>query len=208
MQTKMSPMPPFLVPKYSELFMQLGWILFFSMVFPAAAFFTIFAGMLRMNIELREMSQFMKKNDPAPILDIGIWMELMEFVTKLAILVCIYLIIFTSNKLTLYMPYDDHIMYLLAFLALHAIFLIKFLLQEVIEDEPSWIGDQREIEENRRKQVELDNQDKKLWQRLSEQYTETDLLQEILDLTHPDMYKSAQIVPKLMEGCKEWLKEN
>ena len=143
-------MPPHLVPKYSELFMQLGWILFFSQVFPSAAFFTIFAGMLRMSIELREMSQFQKKNDPSPILDIGLWMDLMEFVTSLAILVCIYLIVFTSKKLTLNMPYDDHIMYLLAFLALHGIFLIKFLLQEIIEDEPSWINDQREIEENRR----------------------------------------------------------
>ena len=69
---------------------------------------------------------------------------------SLAILVCIYLIVFTSKKLTLNMPYDDHIMYLFAFLALHGIFLIKFLLQEIIEDEPSWINDQREIEENRR----------------------------------------------------------
>jgi len=48
----MVPMPANFVAKYNELFMQLGWILFFSMVFPAGAFFTIFAGMLRMRIEL------------------------------------------------------------------------------------------------------------------------------------------------------------
>ena len=54
--TQMANMPPHLVPKYSELFMQLGWILFFSQVFPAAGFFTIVAGLIRMNIELRGMS--------------------------------------------------------------------------------------------------------------------------------------------------------
>mmetsp|Transcript_4536 Transcript_4536/g.6004 ORF Transcript_4536/g.6004 Transcript_4536/m.6004 type:complete len:122 (+) Transcript_4536:2839-3204(+) len=121
--------------------MQLGWILFFSQVFPGGPFFTIFAGMIRMSVELRGMSQYKKKNEPAAIVDIGLWMDLLEFVTSLAILVCIYMIVFTSKKLTLDMPYEDHIMYLLAFLALHAIFLIKFLLQEIIEDEPGWIGD-------------------------------------------------------------------
>lgn len=40
-------------------------------------------------------------------------------------------------------------MYLICFLALHVIFLVKFVLQELIEDEPSWISDQREIEQNR-----------------------------------------------------------
>ena len=57
--------------------MQLGWIMFFSMTFPAAALFTIFAGIIRMSIELREMSDYSKKDNPAPIMDIGIWMNLM-----------------------------------------------------------------------------------------------------------------------------------
>lgn len=68
-------------------------------------------------------------------------MDLLEFVSNLGILVCIYMIVFTSRELTKDMPYEDSTMYLIAFLALHVIFLIKFLLQEIIEDEPSWIGD-------------------------------------------------------------------
>ena len=55
-QTLMGNMAPFLVPKYNELFMQLGWILFFSMVFPIGSLFTIFAGLIRMQIELTDMS--------------------------------------------------------------------------------------------------------------------------------------------------------
>ena len=47
-QTLMGNMAPFLVPKYNELFMQLGWILFFSMVFPIGSLFTSFAGLIRM----------------------------------------------------------------------------------------------------------------------------------------------------------------
>ena len=96
-QTLMKNMPPNLVPQYNELFMQLGWILFFSMVFPAGAFFTIFAGMIRVNIELRGMSEYKKKNEPAAIIDIGIWMDLLEFISQLGILVCMYIIVFTSR---------------------------------------------------------------------------------------------------------------
>ena len=129
--------------------MQLGWILFFSMAFPAGAFFTIFAGLIRMSIELIGMSEYKKKNEPAPMKDIGLYMDLLEFVSSLGILVCIYIIIFTSTKLTYKMPYDDHIMYLLAFMALHAIFVIKYILAEIIEDEPAWVREDSEMSENR-----------------------------------------------------------
>ena len=47
-----------LVGQYNELFMQLGWILFFSMTFPLGCLFTIFAGVIRMKIELRAKSEF------------------------------------------------------------------------------------------------------------------------------------------------------
>ena len=61
-QTLRSSMAPFLVPKYNELFMQLGWILFFSMVFPVGSLFTIFAGLIRISIELTDMSEYKKKD--------------------------------------------------------------------------------------------------------------------------------------------------
>lgn len=54
----MGKQPPMLVAQYNELFMQLGWILFFSMTFPAGALFTIFAGVIRMKIELRGKSEY------------------------------------------------------------------------------------------------------------------------------------------------------
>ena len=96
-QTKMAPMPPHLVPKYNELFMQMGWILFFSMTFPLGALFTIFAGIIRMSIELTDMSEYKRKDSPKNILDIGIWMDILEFVSNLGIVVCMYIIIFSSK---------------------------------------------------------------------------------------------------------------
>ena len=129
MQTNMDNMPPNLVPQYNGLFMQLGWILFFSMTFPAGALCTIFAGLLTIAIELKGMSEYKKKNEPAMIKDIGIWMDLLEFVVNLSIVVCIYLIMFTSKRLEdVYDKAEEHELHYLAFGALHVIFLIKFVL--------------------------------------------------------------------------------
>ena len=148
-QTRLDDMPPHLVPQYNELFMQMGWILFFSMTFPAGALFTIFAGILRMNIELKGMSEYKKKNEPAPIKDIGLWMDLLDFVTTLSIVVCMYLILFTSKELVSLADFEEHILIYGAFGALHLIFFIKIVLQALIEDEPEWVSEDQETIQNR-----------------------------------------------------------
>ena len=43
---------------------------------------------------------------------------------------------------------------------------------------------------------------------MSDHYTDIDLLFEVLNMQHSDMGKSAQLVPKLKEGCEQWLKAN
>ena len=66
-------------------------------------------------------------------------MDLLDFVGNLGVVVCVYIVIFTSKELTTDAPYGKHTMYILAFFVLHFIFLVKFILAEMIEDEPSWI---------------------------------------------------------------------
>ena len=121
-------MPPNLVPQYNELFMQLGWILFFSMTFPAGPLFTIFAGNLRIAIELKGMTEYKKKNEPSMIKDIGIWMDLLEFIANIGICICMYMIMFTSEKLSDLANVDEYVLYYGAFACLHIIYLIKYVL--------------------------------------------------------------------------------
>lgn len=145
----MGNMPPNLVGVYSEIVLQLGWIVFFSMAFPSGSLFTIFAGLMRMSIELRGMSQYNKRDDAEPIVDIGIYGDLLKTIANLGIVVCIYLIIFSSKLLTKNMPYDDATMYIIAFSSLHLLFFIKYILAEVISDEPAWITEDRVKQANR-----------------------------------------------------------
>ena len=76
-------------------------------------------------------------------------------------------------------------------LGLHFIFLVKYVLAEIIEDEPDWIQKDSERMQNRVEQVEKDNQDKKLLERLSDHYSELDLLFEVLKKQHKELTKSA-----------------
>jgi hypothetical protein len=62
--------------------------------------------------------------------------------------------------------------------------------------------------ESRVEQVMRDNQDKKLLERISGHYLPSDLLLEVLVDQHKDIKKAAMLVPKIMAGCEEWLKDN
>ena len=136
------------------------------MTFPAGALFTILAGNLRMAIELKGMAEYKKKNEPAMIKDLGIWIDILEIIGWLGIGICFYLIMFTSKKLDTIFDVDEHIMYYVAFGFLHLIMMTKYVLQEIIEDEPEWVTEDRENTEQRVKQVLEDNKDKKLIERM------------------------------------------
>ena len=93
----MGPMPPMLVGAYNELVIQLGWVLFFSLAFPFGSFFCIFSAWITVGIELKGMGEYKRKDTPAAILDIGIWLDLLEFCSSTGIGLSVYIIIFASR---------------------------------------------------------------------------------------------------------------
>ena len=99
-------------------------------------------------------------------------------------------------------------MYLIAFAVMHFIFIVKFFLAEIIEDEPAWVTEDAENVANRVSQVSKDNKDKKLIEYLSKHYSEVDLLFTVLKKQHKDLLMSSQLIYKIHDGCKEWLAKN
>ena len=95
----MGIMPPLLVGNYNELVIMLGWVLFFSVAFPAGSFFCIFASYITVFIELEGMSEYRRKNNPASIVDIGVWLEYIDTVSLIGVFVTTYIVIFTSDVL-------------------------------------------------------------------------------------------------------------
>ena len=94
----MGAMPPLLVGNYNELVIMLGWVLFFSAAFPAGSFFCIFASYMTVLINLEDMSDYKRKNNPSSIRDIGIWLDYVEMVSLIGVFCTTYIVIFTSKN--------------------------------------------------------------------------------------------------------------
>ena len=98
-QLLLGAMPPLLVGNYNELVITTGWVLFFSVAFPAGSFFCIFAAYMTVYIELEGMANYKQKNQPMSIRDIGVWLDYVETVSLIGVFCTTYIVIFTSNKL-------------------------------------------------------------------------------------------------------------
>ena len=139
-QLIMTPMPPLLVGNYNELVIMMGWVLFFSVAFPAGSFFCIFASYMTCIIELEGMSYYKKKNMPQSIRDIGIWLDYVETVSLIGVFCTTYIVIFTSKKLEgLIEDWSYDSLVIGVFVVQHIILLLKVILAEVIDDEPEWV---------------------------------------------------------------------
>ena len=136
----MAPMPKMLVGNYNELVIMMGWVLFFSVAFPAGSFFCIFASYMTVRIELEGMSFYKKKNMPQPIRDIGVWLDYVETVSLIGVFCTTYIVIFTTTKLegvVAGMSNDELI--IAVFVIQHVVLLFKVILAEIIDDEPGWV---------------------------------------------------------------------
>ena len=148
-QLLMGPMPPMLVGQYNELVIQLGWVLFFSLAFPFGAFFCIFSAWITVGIELKGMGEYKAKDKPAAALDIGLWLDLLEFCSAAGIGLSVYIIIYASKQLQEVANVPASHAIIAAFVFQHVLFGIKVLLGEVIDDVPGWVADDAEQMENR-----------------------------------------------------------
>lgn len=84
------------------------------------------------------------------VVDIGIYMDLLNMVLDIGILICIYFLMFSSKVFSEDWPFTFAInKYVLAFGSLHVLFFIKYILAEVIPDEPGWITQDRLVQANR-----------------------------------------------------------
>ena len=112
-------------------------------------------------------------------------MDILDLISIVGIIVSVYIVVFTSQELVRIYPFvREEYWYIIAFVAMHLIFGLKYVLSVVIQDEPDWVVEDEENVTNRTAQVEEDNADKKLMQRLDPHFTSLDLLFEVLNMQH------------------------
>ena len=90
-------------------------------------------------------------------------MDILDLISIVGIIVSVYIVVFTSQELVRIYPFvREEYWYIIAFVAMHLIFGLKYVLSVVIQDEPDWVVEDEENVTNRTAQVEEDNADKKL----------------------------------------------
>ena len=94
-----------------------------------------------------------------------------------------------------------------AFVFQHILLGIKLILAEAIDDVPEWVPDDADANENRVLQAEASISDKKLMERLGSSYSVEALLDDVFGGLHHDRQMAALLVPKLKQGCLDWLKQ-
>ena len=110
---------------------------------------------------------------------------------NLGILITQYMILFTSTKAGTTLNMSKAEVYYYEFLVLHLIFVLKYLLQEKIEDEPAWIKQDRDKSKNRVEQIRKDNQNLKLLDQMNDHVRPNHLLFSVLAMKHRNVHLAA-----------------
>ena len=66
-------------------------------------------------------------------------MNILDLISTVGIIVSVYLVVFTSEQLVKITDYPAETMYIVAYVVMHLIFALKYILSVLIEDTPEWV---------------------------------------------------------------------
>ena len=211
-QLLMQSMPPMNVGAYNEIIIQFGWLTLFAPAFPAGPLFSFISNMVQVKTEMDSMSMFLRRNNPKGCVDIGLWMDYFELMSFVSIVVSTAIVIFTSKEETLSTwfgdtPYQNLV--IMVFIVEHIMIAFKFVLAELIDDVPEWVVEEQRNMKNRVNQVQAEIDNKKLLQKLdmNKGTAPLALVEELILEQHKDRDLACLLIPKLLKGCKEYIKE-
>ena len=84
-------------------------------------------------------------------------MNILDLISTVGIIVSVYLVVFTSEQLVKITDYPAETMYIVAYVVMHLIFALKYILSVLIEDTPEWVEEDIESEKHRVNQILNDN---------------------------------------------------
>lgn len=82
---------------YNEAIIQLGFIVFFAMVFPLAPLFSFLTNLLEIKIKLNRMSRFSRRFIAQGASGIGSWTGVMELISMVSIPINVAILLFTAK---------------------------------------------------------------------------------------------------------------
>jgi len=95
-QLVMSQPSDTLIYFYNEGIIQLGFIVFFAVVFPLAPLFSFLTNLLEIKIKLNSMSFYSRRFQAKGASGIGSWINVMELISMVAIPINVAILLFTT----------------------------------------------------------------------------------------------------------------
>lgn len=87
----------FLFDEYLEMVIQFGFCTLFVCAFPLAPLFALLNNVLEIRLDALKFIVTQRKPMPSPARNIGIWMTILDFISKLSVLCNAFVIAFTSD---------------------------------------------------------------------------------------------------------------
>ena len=209
-QVLMGNMPANRIEDYSKIVVEFGWITFFGPCFPAAPLLGIISNLVMIRTEIDNIKSFQKRGEPRGVLDVGRWIELIEYIAVFSIVNSLGLVIFTSQKLDSLAPSEDtpwEKMIIGVFMVENMLLVFRYVLALLIPDEPGDIVEERRAMENRVRQIQGEIADKVLMTRLQESCSPLDLVEDVIGDLHNDRDLASLLVPKILKGCYAFERE-
>ena len=198
----MAPMPANRIDDYCKIVVEFGWITFFGPCFPAAPLLGIVSNMVNFRTEIDNIKSFCRRGEPKGVIDVGRWLELIEYIAVFSIVNSLGLVIFTSKKLQTLSPETTwYKMVITVFMTENLLLIFRYVLSLLIPDEPGDIVDEKRSMGNRVNQINGEIDDKVLMTKLQPDCSPTDLVDHVLGELHNDKDLAALLVPKILKGC-------
>ncbi|KAB0797482.1 hypothetical protein PPYR_08475 [Photinus pyralis] len=124
---------------YLEMYIQFGYVVLFSSVYPLAAFWAVVNNFVEIRSDAFKLCKFNRRPFSKKVKDIGAWQKAFEVVGGLSILTnCGLMFISFHQRKDAY--FFDQLQWLVMFVALeHCLLGIRYLLHIAIQDKPEWV---------------------------------------------------------------------
>lgn len=125
---------------YLELFIQFGYVILFSPVYPVAAFWAILNNVLEIRADAFKLCKVLQRPMNKRVKDIGAWQKAFEMLGVLSIMTNCALLCLSPQLRAIQPPQWTLIEWVLLFVVLeHSLLLLRYLINIAIGDKPEWV---------------------------------------------------------------------
>ena len=143
---------------YMEIFIQFGYVTFFSSIYPLAGFLALLNNIFEIRGDVLKLCIAYQRPFGERVSNIGVWKDAMEYMGLIAIMVNCGLIGKSGVVLKLWPEIGDSGIILFVVTLEHLMLLVKLIINQMIADTPPWVEKELTRIEHQRQEFERLNE--------------------------------------------------